>query len=78
MLYNANKMSFVVRVDNILNQKKYTNVECFQLSALLENIIWTETSFHAYVSAVVGSQLFTEILLILILKRARKRDSPST
>lgn len=67
----------MIRDDAILNQKKYTDVECFQLSSLLGNSIQTEVSFHVYVSALVGSKLFIKMPFILILQGARETDTPS-
>ena len=46
--------------------------ERFQLSSLLDNIIWTEIYFCVSVSAVAVSKLFTEVLLILILTGGKK------
>ena len=63
--------------DVILNWKKYTESESFQSGSLVGNIIWIEMYFHIYASAVAGSTLFTEILLILIL-RGDKKDPPSS
>lgn len=77
MLYNVNGRQQVVKGDVILTRKKYTDIESFQLSSLLGNIIWIEIYFRVYVSAVVVSKLFTEILLILIL-RGDKKDPPSS
>lgn len=68
----------MIRDDAILNQKKYTDVECFQLSSLLGNSIQTEVSFHVYVSALVGSKLFIKMPFILILQGARETDTPSS
>lgn len=68
----------MIRDDAILNQKKHIDVECFQLSSLLGNILQAEVSFHVYVSALAGSKLFIKIPLILILRGARKTDTPSS
>lgn len=58
----------MVRGDVILNQEKYTDVECFRLSSLVGNIIQIEVSFHVDVSALVGSKLCTKIPRILTLR----------
>lgn len=76
MLYNVNKMQLIVKCDVILNRKKYTDTEWFQLSALLGNIVWIEMYFLVYVSAAVGSKPITEIPLILILRGPRKTVLP--
>lgn len=70
-------MQQVVKGDVILNRKKDTDTESFQLSSLLGNIIWIEIYFRVHVSAVAVSKLFTEILLILIL-RGNKKAPPSS